>query len=230
MPEAALNTSPGWYGKLPNRGDFASRRLPDDFISGWDDWLQQGLACAREDLGEEAWLARYLVAPVLRFWLAPGVLGAVAWTGLLMPSVDRVGRHFPLTVAVPAGLSAGSLAAVLAAADWFSALDGAARQVLDVEFTVEDFEARLATIAVPDFDAAGDAGSPGPQQLASALLQPFMPRQQQAGGPGLPGGPEASPEVPQPCSLWWREGASDAAQFACYPALPPAASFAGLLC
>jgi type VI secretion system protein ImpM len=93
-------TVPGWFGKIPNLGDFASRRLPEGFIRRWDRWLQGGLAQSRGELGE-AWIDTYLVAPILRFWVAPGTLGPNAWTGLLMPSVDRVGRHFPLTLAQP---------------------------------------------------------------------------------------------------------------------------------
>src|SRR6185295_13380063 len=97
MSEAAV-APPGWYGKLPNLGDFASRRLPPSFVDGWDAFLQRGLVAARDEWGP-GWLDRYLVAPILRFWLGPGVLGDGAWAGLVMPSVDRVGRHFPLTVA-----------------------------------------------------------------------------------------------------------------------------------
>lgn len=222
MSEAALNAPapPGWFGKLPNRGDFASRRLPDDFIRRWDDWLQHGLASARNELGD-VWLARYLVAPIWRFWLAPDTLGAAAWAGLLMPSVDRVGRHFPLTIAAPAGPSAGSLAAVLEAQDWFRALDSVARQVLDVEFTVEDFEGKLAMLATPDFDVASDAEA---QHLASALLQAFSPADVTPQG-----GLETPRSALLPGSVWWCDGAAEAAQFACFAALPPAASFAGLL-
>jgi type VI secretion system protein ImpM len=43
----------------------------------------------------------YLTFPVWRFLLPVGVLGSTAWTGVLMPSVDRVGRYFPLTLATP---------------------------------------------------------------------------------------------------------------------------------
>lgn len=145
----SVASAPGWYGKLPALGDFASRRLPDEFVRGWDDWLQQGLAAARETLGTH-WLAHYLVAPIVRFWLAPGVLGAPAWTGLVMPSVDRVGRHFPLVVVQPAG----ALASALAAHAWFGAVDGAARRVLDLACGVDDFEAALAAV---DADAAPPA-------------------------------------------------------------------------
>lgn len=191
--------TPGWFGKMPSLGDFTSRRLPDEFVHCWDGWLQLALAGARDALGEEDWPARYLVAPIRRFWLAPGIVGDTAWAGLLMPSIDRVGRHFPLTVAAPAG----SLAAALAARAWFDALDRAARQVLDVAFTVDDFEQQLAALPAVDFAATPDDAA---QQLA-ALLQPQS----------------------ESCSVWWHDDATEPARFHCYAALPPPASFAGLL-
>jgi type VI secretion system protein ImpM len=154
---ALLGVLPGWYGKLPSLGDFASRRLPDGFIQPWDRWLQRGLACARAELGEAPWLDVYLVAPVLRFWCAPGIVDASGWAGVMMPSVDRVGRHFPLTVARPLV----SLAAALAARPWYGAIDRAARRVLDTSFSVDDFEDALGAI---------DAGPPGPSDAASVSL------------------------------------------------------------
>ncbi|MDZ5461490.1 type VI secretion system-associated protein TagF [Azohydromonas lata] len=148
---------PGWYGKLPHLGDFASRRLPDAFIVGWDAWLGQALAVSRQALGGR-WLAGYLVAPIVRFWLAPGLLGAGAWAGLVMPSVDRVGRHFPLTVA-QAGVP---LAQAQAAPGWFAALDAAMRLALDVDFTVDDLERTLAQAVrhSPLPAPAGEAAAP----------------------------------------------------------------------
>lgn len=141
MSETALSARalPGWYGKLPHLGDFASRRLPQGFVQGWDAWLGQGLAAARAALGP-LWQDRYLVAPVVRFWLAPALLDGRAWTGLAMPSVDRVGRHFPLTIAFPGG----PLAQALAETGRLDALEAVARRVLDVDFRVEDFEQALA--------------------------------------------------------------------------------------
>ncbi|MGO8543079.1 TagF domain-containing protein, partial [Rhizobium leguminosarum] len=35
-PSTAL---PAWFGKLPGMGDFAHRRLPQDFLAAWDQWL-----------------------------------------------------------------------------------------------------------------------------------------------------------------------------------------------
>ena len=202
MPKPLLKTTaaPGWFGKIPNLGDFASRRLPEGFVRRWDRWLQSGLAQSRGDLGE-AWLDAYLVAPILRFWLAPGTLGPGAWAGLLMPSVDRVGRHFPLTLAQPCE----SLAAALAAREWFAALDAAARQVLDMAFTLDDLEAQL--LALPALESsAADAPS---QQLAETLRERCATQ--------------------KACSLWWCADAHDEGEFLIYPGLPPAEEYASML-
>ncbi len=188
---------PGWFGKIPNLGDFVSRRLPSEFIRPWDDWLQRGMATARDALGD-AWSGAYLKAPIRRFWVGPGVLGAACWTGLLMPSVDRVGRHFPLTIAC----ASDGLASVLAACEWFRALDGVARQVLDEDCSIDKLEGALAGVSpVPDCEPA--------HELAGALLRPF--------------GEAAN------CSVWWCDDAGAETPFLCVVALPLAESFVTLL-
>jgi type VI secretion system protein ImpM len=86
----------GWYGKLPQRGDFLGRGLPARWRGEWDGWLQRGLALATAMPDGAAWRERldgfapwrYLALP------APGE----AWCGVLAPSRDRVGRSFPLTL------------------------------------------------------------------------------------------------------------------------------------
>ena len=94
------DTIAGWYGKLPCLGDFASRRLDAEFITPWDAWLQRCIATSRQQLGEQ-WLDIYLTSPMWRFILAPGICGERACAGVLLPSVDKVGRYFPLTFALP---------------------------------------------------------------------------------------------------------------------------------
>ena len=91
-------TMMGFYGKVASRGDFIERNLPKDFQRSWDAWLSAGLQTSRQQLGEH-WLDAYLTSPLWRFALAPGVCGSEAMTGVLMPSIDRVGRYFPLTIA-----------------------------------------------------------------------------------------------------------------------------------
>lgn len=75
---------PGWYGKMASLGDFASRRLPADFITIWDRWLQEVISLSRSDLGD-AWLDAYLTCPVWRFLLQAGACGEKIWAGVLMP-------------------------------------------------------------------------------------------------------------------------------------------------
>ncbi|MFW8696321.1 type VI secretion system-associated protein TagF, partial [Mesorhizobium japonicum] len=66
----------------------------------WDLWLQAGLRHSRELL-RERWLETYLNSPIWHFSLGAEVCGRAAMAGVLMPSVDRVGRYFPLTLAAP---------------------------------------------------------------------------------------------------------------------------------
>ena len=84
-------TAPGWHGKLPSLGDFASRRLPHEFVEVWDHWLAEGLSTLRQP-APDAWLDGYLASPIWRFVLMPGALpgsqGTQGWTGVLMPSGD----------------------------------------------------------------------------------------------------------------------------------------------
>ncbi len=91
--------APGWYGKLPSLGDFASRRVDDDFLQAWDGWLAHDLAGWRSS-DPQGWLQRYLRASSCLFLAVPGALGHPhgALAGVLTPSVDRVGRYFPLTL------------------------------------------------------------------------------------------------------------------------------------
>src|SRR5262245_59038751 len=91
--------SAGFFGKLPTHGDFLRRDLPDSFVNPWDEWLQRALARSRDSLGD-TWRPTYLTSPAWRFVLAPGACGERAWAGVLIPSMDRVGRCYPFCVAV----------------------------------------------------------------------------------------------------------------------------------
>lgn len=88
--------APAWFGKLPGMGDLAHRRLPDAFRDAWDRWLKNGLARLR--VRHDDWTDRYLKAPLWCFVLGEGVVDGQCWIGVMMPSVDGVGRYFPLTV------------------------------------------------------------------------------------------------------------------------------------
>ena len=92
----------GAYGKMPALGDFFRLGAEREFVTPWDLWLQSTLLAARQDLGE-GFEACYMSAPIWRFSLPPGVAGTQGAVGVLMPSVDRVGRQFPLTLLAQTG-------------------------------------------------------------------------------------------------------------------------------
>ena len=128
----------GFYGKVPALGDFVSRRLPRSFIDPWDQWLQSSLLASRETLAED-WLSVFLVSPIWCFALSPGLCGPSAWAGVMMPSVDRVGRYFPLTLAQ--SIAEHDMTAVFSAdADWFAQLENLALTVLNADFDLENFD------------------------------------------------------------------------------------------
>ena len=87
----------GLCGKLPARGDFIRRHLARDFVEPWEAWWARALVQARAR--DAAWPEAWLFAPVWQFALAPGICGAAPIHGVVMPSVDAVGRYFPLTLA-----------------------------------------------------------------------------------------------------------------------------------
>src|SRR5207237_570066 len=78
---------------------------------------------------------RFTVGADMPFDDSPG------YTGVLMPSVDRVGRYFPLTVARPRGVGQSS-----ASASWLEALERVAVAALDADWGPERFDDELARL------------------------------------------------------------------------------------
>ncbi len=206
----------GLYGKLPSHGDFLRRRAPEAFVGAWDVWLQHCMAASRSALGDR-WLDVYLTSPVWRFACGPGAAGHTPIVGVMAPSVDRVGRYFPLTIvaSLPDDISLVSVA--LEAERFFSR---ATQLVVDtLEAEVVDFErfdtdvARLgdeleflglpravdleasAAVALADGSAtAWQVPIASPADLGSTLLQLLSHRLS---------------ERYAPLTLWWTEGSSD---------------------
>jgi type VI secretion system protein ImpM len=156
----ARSEAPGWHGKLPSLGDFASRRLEPDFVEAWDGWLAAGLLALREGDGA-GWLDAYLASPSWRFLLLSGVLagapGRQGWAGVLMPSVDRVGRYFPFTIAWPLGDGPAGSEQMASLWRWLGRLDELARDALHQDWSVERLEAELVAMALPDLGPPGGA-------------------------------------------------------------------------
>jgi type VI secretion system protein ImpM len=149
MPDTGIAFVTGWYGKLPARGDFVSRRLPPAFVLRWDAWLQSAIGSGSERLGTR-WRECYSSAPVWRFLLSPGLLTEGAVAGVLMPSADRVGRSFPLTIASVFAPGDVDLANTLVAADaWFLSLEAAAAVALDPALDLDAYDEHINALVFP---------------------------------------------------------------------------------
>jgi type VI secretion system protein ImpM len=209
MPGSAVTgvstASPGFFGKLPGQGDFVTRRLPMEFLRVWDPWLQTSLAESREALGD-GWLDAYLTSPIWQFVLTGGVAGQTPWAGLLMPSVDRVGRYFPLTVARALTEGVNPFLVLAAAGDWFSQARSVMLNALEGDLTLEELDAGLLAaepvvapiVGVPEVDAATPCETQGWRLPLENLAEVT------AVVPGLLH--HAFAEMFLGYSLWWSDG------------------------
>jgi type VI secretion system protein ImpM len=227
----------GLYGKLPSHGDFLSRRAPAAFVDAWDAWLQQCLTASRASLGDR-WLDLYLTSPVWRFACAADVCGPAPVLGLMVPSVDRVGRYFPLTIVAEAPADLGPLAAATDAASFFNTAEQLLLDTLaEEEIDFDRFDDRVLRLR----DVLADVMARRPVVLDATAATMLAA----AGEPGwqLPlGSVEHLPSVWSqvvshrledlyaPLSLWWTDG-SAAVEPSCLvtKGLPPPEAFKSLL-
>jgi len=227
----------GLYGKLPCAGDFVTRSLPTTFVAPWDDWLQRSLVASRAKLGSR-WTEIYLESPLWRFALQARVCGSQAWAGVLLPSVDRAGRYFPLTLVAPIPAAASTLLTVAAADHWFAQLERLALWALEPEATLEAVEAHLAQqplAAVPasvegreDWDIALQLArwwtKPGrPLTLTMAATHPLAAIAEFAAAHLMDSQADGR-------SLWWmRDAKSGAITLRGWLGLPPPVEYIALL-
>lgn len=195
--------APGFYGKLPSKGDFVTRRLSQKFVENWDSWLQNGLQTSQDRLGED-WLSVYMTSPIWRFALSAGVGDKDVVTGVLMPSVDRVGRYFPLTLAVTLETCPTIAGLPKQAASWYADAEEAALMALEEGSDFEDVDERIQALGVPSLvdvalptleESAGEAGLRLPVDPSNELMPDYV---------GLLGH-FLSVSYPRYC-LWWTAG------------------------
>ena len=226
---SAAESGPGVYGKISTKGDFVTRRLTRGFVEPWDTWLQAAMAHSREKLGE-AWLPAYLNAPIWRFALSAGICGDAVMAGVVMPSIDKVGRHFPLALVAEADPAAVPAALFAAAEDWFAGLEDLALSTLEDGFAFEAFDKALTACGPPPQAGAATmefgpqrpleggrwrfavdpacALGPGDPLVVHQILRSFMPKQ----------------------SLWWCTGSERVApSFLVCDGLPKGDGFVALL-
>lgn len=229
---AGSGVNVGWYGKLPSHGDFLQRRMPEDFLNKWDAWLQDCIAASRAHLGD-AWLDTYLTSPVWRFFLGQGVMSASCFAGIVLPSVDRVGRYFPLTVVAELPADLPPMAIAIHGREWLKTIEELALDALaSDEFDLDEFDAAVRASAESltqveqhygvllgdDFPAAGGhwrLPMVSADRVAAALIDPLLNN--------------AATSL-NPMTMWWTDG-SEQVSAACLlvQSLPEADRFSAML-
>ena len=140
---------PGFFGKLPCNGDFIQHNVAQEWLDVWDHWQQSCIFESRASLRDE-WLNAYLAGPIWRFVLSEGACGSGAYAGIVVPSVDRVGRYFPLTMVRQLDSGWNPLDIAVCWAPWFEALEQCACGALDSpDLRLNDFIEQVAGIQDP---------------------------------------------------------------------------------
>jgi type VI secretion system protein ImpM len=138
----------GLYGKLPAKRDFVAISAPREFLDVWEPWLQGSISASRLALGN-SWQSVFLRAPIWRFWLGAGLSG-VTTAGAFMPSVDGVGRYFPLTAFAYAEGGAAIPPPEFDTQDgWFETVERLLLSALDEAADFEAFAAEIERIDPP---------------------------------------------------------------------------------
>lgn len=222
----------GWYGKLPSHGDFLQRRLSSKFVAVWDEWLRTCIVQSKDQLGTD-WLDIYLTSPIWRFFLSDGIIDSATYAGIVAPSVDRVGRYFPLTIVAQLPADLPPMAVAIHAREWFFCIESLALQALEEDAAdIERFDSSVQETAellrhVERYSSMplGDAFPGGAthwriplfsgDRVAASLIDPLM---------------DVVGRQLRPMSMWWSDGSERVAPSCLLAnALPDAAKFAALM-
>ncbi|GJE59917.1 type VI secretion system-associated protein TagF [Methylobacterium trifolii] len=216
----------GLYGKLPAKRDFIALATPRAFLAAWEPWIQGGLSASRASLGE-GWNHAYLRAPIWRFWLGADIAGETV-LGAVMPSVDGIGRYFPLTLIGRAGDGAMPPPELDPFDAWFGLAESFLLSTLSDGASFEAITAGLANLPDPVSArlpplSGGATRLRGGALVASADAQDFtiaLSALRALGHAGLHAG----------MSYWWSAGGEGFPPLACAcRRMPDAYAFAGLL-
>lgn len=160
----ASSSTAGIYGKLPGYGDFIFRNLKAGFINPWDEWLQHFISASKEQIGVD-WLNVYLTSPIWRFVFSPGVIDGNVHAGVMLPSVDRVGRYFPLTVVKSFANDINPVDIFLHEADWFQLLEENCLSALNGEMDADELVEAISSApssGSSKYSPTADLGDLGP--------------------------------------------------------------------
>jgi type VI secretion system protein ImpM len=148
VPERALTLmSAGLFGKLPAKRDFIGMNASRRFLEVWEPWLQAGVAMSKQLLGD-SWTEAYNRAPIWRFWLGADFCGE-AMIGAFMPSVDGIGRGFPLAIFTGEGDASLAPPELEPNEAWFEAAEAILLAALEPGSTLEEIAEKVAALPAP---------------------------------------------------------------------------------
>jgi len=218
----------GLFGKLPWEGDFVQRGLPGRFVRPWDAWLSQSLADSRDVLGG-GWADAYLLSPPWRFVIEPGIVDESGWCGVLISSIDRVRRYFPLTLALERPADEARVSQPLDLQPLLERLEAAALGLIATQQPIETMLAQTSRQMAADLAAMAQAR---PRSFA-LLDDPQAAARLMVGGGGstsVLASLAAQGGATGGCSLWWHDRWNQHAPAALRcQGLPSTAAFAGFL-
>ncbi|MGD1924295.1 MAG: type VI secretion system-associated protein TagF [Paracoccaceae bacterium] len=200
----------GVFGKLPDQRDYVQHGMDPNLMAMVDPWIQQCLQNSQAQLGD-AWLDLYLCAPIWRFWLGASVVGRTT-LGAVMPSVDGVGRYFPLFMTW-SGENRLDAPEINPQDTWFDAVEQALLSALAEDGTYPALLEHASTLPEPEV-------SSGPNDRSdhnSALADLRLAHQR---------------DFYDPLSFWWVPASPDGvipAQAHMWRGLPSALEYAMLL-
>lgn len=216
----------GLFGKIGAKRDFIAIATPRSFLEVWEPWVQAGLSASRHQLGGE-WQQAFLTAPVWRFWLGEAVCGTTV-LGAMMPSLDGVGRYYPLTL--HAVMDPGTPLpppSIEPFEAWFAQAEAFLLSTLDRSATFERISDALEDLPVPNPPVPETEQSQivwlGPNMTAAVSTQQGFAQSFAAIMAG-------TPQIYAAASFWWTSGGDGFAPLAlCCRGLPDPFHYATLL-
>ncbi|MDQ0134388.1 type VI secretion system protein ImpM [Neorhizobium galegae] len=138
----------GFFGKLPTHGDFVSSGLGRKLQGALDAWLQASLQAIQAEFGNQ-WERRFRSMPSWRFIVERDLWGPATLAGVIVPSLDRVGRNFPLVVAAQLHGFSGDPRSLCLDDTWFIATEGLAETSARRDFDIDTFTTGMKRLRPP---------------------------------------------------------------------------------
>jgi len=217
----------GLFGKLTAKRDFIALFAPRTFLDQWEPWMQSGMAASRDLLGG-GWQQAFLSAPIWRFWLGSDICGATV-AGAFMPSLDGVGRYYPLTLFAYADPAMAIMPPDLDAQnEWFHGVEDYLLTTLDKNASFEQTSAALDQLAPP----SAVASAVGTDEMVRVAEGTLAAHATDSTLPALFGKlrEENFASIYSAASFWWTIGGGDYQPLAlCCRRMPDPFLFASML-